>query len=255
VSIDRSCEGISGLFTKIQLADPLESHQTAKAVTSFRDLIGACEGRPQAILWRQVATPNYELRSFLRASRRHGLEPIVLTFSSDRMSNRNAFKRTLVAPMFVEGINRSGQPIWRRRRVLNVDELTALRISEIKFGKIKLPGFHMELLEMALPNEEVKVLDISEWIEEFHISPEQYYLSIFLSLTDGTTLFENFVTDSEEGRFAEKVINPAFSKAREIIGCDPMIVPLCCGRRASSALWYAYPDSYRAHFEALGVRL
>ena len=113
----------------------------------FRQLIGAEDGCPSAVLFRQVATPNYELRSFLRASRRLGLRPVILTYHQDRMSHRNLFKRSLVAPMFIEGTNRLSQPIWRRRPVINVETVEKVRLAEIVMGDTQLTALPSASLE------------------------------------------------------------------------------------------------------------
>ena len=234
-----------------QSSDPQERHRRG----SFRELIGATTENPCAILFRQVATPNYELRSFLRTSRRLGLKPVVLTYHQDRMTLRNNFKRSLVAPIFVEGINRFTQPIWRRRQIINVETIEKFRLSDLHIDDVRLPDFHRALIRRAIPDEKVTIVEGSDWLSSYSCGPRDYYLDILLGLTGGTVLFETFLTDKEEARFFHSVVRPAFTEATRILKREPSLMPLCTGRRAASPLWYAYPDSYRAHFEALGVKL
>jgi hypothetical protein len=88
----------------------MEGVRPAQASTgSFSDLIGPVEGRPRAILFRQIATPNYELRGFLRTCQRQGFEPVILRYHADKMSCHNQFKKSLVHPMFIKGIGKGGQ--------------------------------------------------------------------------------------------------------------------------------------------------
>lgn len=221
---------------------------------AFRELIGATDGVPRAVLWRQVATPNYELRSFLRSARRLGLKPVVVTYPEDTMCSRNAFKRALVAPLFIEGVNRLGQPIWRKRQMVNVQSVENVPFGDIWIGNRELPALHHELLQIALPDTEFSVIDGSDWRAKQGGSYD-CYLNICASLDDKITLFEDFMTNEAETKFFDAVVRPALLEAAKALGREPAILPICKGCRAASPLWYAYPDSYRAHFEALGVDL
>ena len=233
----------------------LDQPNSAKAGGGFRALISASNTAPKAVLCRQVATPNYELRSFLRACRRRGLYPVIQTYHNDRVTHRNPFKRSLVTPMFIEGINRLAEPIWRGRQIINVETVEKHRLRDVMVDEWSLPDLHLALLRQALPDEHYEVVDGSEWFAHFANGARDYYLEIFLALTGGTVLFETFVTSGEEGLFYNRVVRPAFDEATHILGHEPAIKPLCAGKHAASPLWYAYPESYRTHFAALGVVL
>lgn len=157
--------------------------------------------------------------------------------------------------MFIEGINRLGEPIWRRRQILNVESVEGLRLSEVQIGERTLNQFHHAVLRLALPGEIFNLIDASEFYQKFNKNPRDYYVSIFLGMTDGSILFEEFLTDSEEAKFFERAVRPALTDATNILGHEPAILPLCKGRHAASPLWYAYPDSSRSQFDALGVTL
>jgi hypothetical protein len=79
--------------------------------------------------------------------------------------------------------------------------------------------------------------------------------SLFSALTGDLILVEDFVTDFAEARFYADVVRPAFEAACSVIGQRPLVRRLCDNRRVVSPLWYAYPASYRAHFNALGCNL
>ena len=83
-----------------------------------------------------------------------------------------------------------------------------------------------------------------------------YYLEIFLALTGAhRPVRRHSLTSAEESIFYDRVVCPAFDEATRILAHEPAILPLCAGKHAASPLWYAYPDSYREHFAALGVAL
>lgn len=158
-----------------------------------------------------------------------------------------------MAPVFLEGFNKHAQPIWHRRKLINLETIEKHRLSEVTLGSWSLPGFHEALLRLALSDGEFSVVDGSAWFSQFPNGPREYYLHIFLGLTAGTVLCEQFDSNKEEENFFARVVRPAFDEAARILGREPAIVPLCQGRHAASPLWYAYPDNYRAHFRALGI--
>ena len=126
-------------------------------------------------------------------------------------------------------------------------------MSEVKLGDWPLPLLHQSLLHLVLPDQQIDVVDGSDWFARFPGGPREYYLNIFIGLTGGTVLFEQFDTNKEEAEFFARIVRPAFEEAASILGHDPPILPLCRGKHAASPLWYSYPDSYRAHFYAMGV--
>jgi hypothetical protein len=220
---------------------------------SFSDLIGPAESQPRAILFRQVATPNYELRRFLRVCRRQGFEPVILRYHADKMSCHNQFKRSLVHPMFVKGVGKGGKPYFVKRHLLRIDTVDNLPMREIRISGKSLPDFHDCLLREALAGVDVRTIEGSDWFGKYQRGARDYYVDIFTGLTDGSVLFEDFISDSEEARFFSEVVRPAFLEASRLIKKPPAVVPLCPNRRMESALWYAYPESYWPMFQKMGV--
>ena len=215
-------------------------------------MIGAGDGRPRAILFRQIATPNYELRRFLRICARSGFVPVVLQYPTDQMSCHNRFKRSLVAPMFLEGFSRNGQPFFRRQVLRNVEQVDRLRLLDVSISGRRSPDIHADLLRLALPNEEMELVDGSSWFDLYPNGAKDYYVDLFVGLTANRMLFEDFITDNADARFFDEVVRPAFDAACSKLGQRPMVRRLCENRRAASPLWYTYPASYRAHFATLG---
>ena len=218
-------------------------------------MLGPGNGKPRAILFRQVATPNYEFRHFLRLCIRHGYSPVILEYHNDRMSCKNPYKRSLVAPIFVERVNRNGGPIFRRQQLTNVERIEQLRLSQVTVAGLRLHDFHGLLLKIALPGDSFRSIEASEILGRYPNGARDYYVDVFSALTGDLMLVEDFVTDFAEARFYADVVRPAFDSACSIIGQRPLVRRLCDNRRVVSPLWYAYPASYRAHFNALGCNL
>lgn len=221
----------------------------------FRRLIGQGDGRTTAILFRQVATPNYELRSFLKTCRRMNFEPVILTYHHDRMSCHNVFERALVAPAFVEKINRLGEPVWRRRSIENIEAVDKIPLCDIEVAGKTLPNLHALLLSAVLPGAAFRIVEGSSWFGNYPRGARDYYVDLFLGLSGPTVLFEDFVSDAEDAQFFKDIVQPAFRSALDILGHPPHVMRLNPGKRVVSPLWYAYPDHYRAHLAALGVSL
>jgi hypothetical protein len=220
---------------------------------SFANLIGPVDHRPRAILFRQVATPNYELRHFLRGCRRHGFEPVILRYHADRMSCHNQFKRSLVHPMFVKGLGRNGSPYFVKRPLLRIDAVDNTPLREIGLAGTDLPDFHDRLLREVLPEMTVRTVEASGWFGQYARGARDYYVDLFCGLTNGLVLFEDFISDGQEARFFADIVRPAFDEACRRLGHSPSVVPLCANRRMVSPLWYAYPESYWPLFQKLGV--
>jgi hypothetical protein len=121
-------------------------------------------------------------------------------------------------------------------------------------GRI-LPNFHHELLQRAIKDEPFESIEASSVLSLYPNGARDYYVDLFSALTGPLALFEDFVEDLGEARFHDEIVRPAFDIACQRIGQRPQVVKLCDNRRTASLLWYAYPASYRAHFNALGCNL
>lgn len=94
--------------------------------------------------------------------------------------------------------------------------------------------------------------DGSAWLGSYATGAREYYVDLFASLTGGTLLMEDFVTDDpDESRFFATVVLPAFRIATEILGHRPNVTRHCTNRRYASPLWYAYPHWMRAAFQGV----
>jgi len=161
--------------------------------------------------------------------------------------------------MFVEGIGKHGRPYFRRQVLVNVEKVDNHLLLDVEVEGRRLTDIHAGLLNLALPNERMELVEGSSWFGRYPSGAKDYYVDLFSALTGDLMLVEDFVTDFvtdfAEARFYSDVVRPAFDAACSIIGQRPLVRKLCDNRRMASPLWYAYPASYRAHFNALGCNL
>ena len=244
------------IYTPIHIAsDALRQTANQPISGGLAKMIGVADSRAKAILIRQIASPNYELRHFLRLCRRFRLEPVVMTIQSDRLSCKNEFKRSLVAPMFIEGINRKGSAIFRRHKITDIPKAEGKSFGSIRIHDLPLPVFHGRLIDAALPSESFRLIDGSVWFGSFPGGAKDFYVDLFLELSQVAIFVEDFVADEHEAEFFRRVVHPAFRTAEKLLGVRPVVSQLTPNRRVLSPLWYAYPASYRAHFNALGCNI
>lgn len=209
--------------------------------------------RPVAILFRQVATPNYETRQFLRRCQRLGLTPLLLEYTQDRFCSRNPCKHALLHPHFVEMINRRGAPVHRRHKLAEPELWEGKPLSLVQAGQARLADLHANALSRVAGASPCR-WDASAWFTTYPAGAEGYYVDLFSSLTGGVLLMEDFVTDDpDEARFFARVVLPAFHQATQILGHRPNVTRLCDNRRVASPLWYAYPHWMRRAFEPEGI--
>ena len=157
--------------------------------------------------------------------------------------------------MFIEGVSRNGKPIFCRQRLVNLEKVEQFRLSEVTVAGSKLHDFHANLLNIVLPGEAFRTIEGSEVLGRYPSGARDYYVDLFASLTGDLMLFEDFILDGEEADFFNLIVRPAFEVACSMIGQRPLVRKLCDNRRMASPLWYAYPASFRAHFNALGCNL
>lgn len=199
-------------------------------------------GRPVALLFRQVATPNYELISFVRRARRHGFEPVVVEHALDRFSVHNAAKRALVTLPVVVGLDCRGRAILRRQNLVEHNSADGRPLGGIvlRTGE-SLTGFHRRKLHEVMGRAAPRRVELGDLVASAADGAAAYYGDVFRLLGGRVALFEDFVTDAQTARFFERIVRPAYDQAVLDLGRRPQITRLMNGRRASSPLWNAYP--------------
>lgn len=204
------------------------------------------EGKKSMVLFRHIATPNYEIRRFtIAADALSELHPIILEYTDDQFNNRNDWKFSLGKLYFQKGFNKLGEPVVEKKTIIDINAANNQPISSLatKWGQ-SLVDFHHELLTEQLPHVDIEsnVFDLSSWLHKHGVSAREYYkafLSLFLK--DGI-LFENFLIDSKEYGFTKDIILPAILELEEETGYRPLIVALEPTHIEGDDFWLSHPS-------------
>lgn len=216
------------------------------------DLGIAVAGQPTAVLFRQIATANFETLWFLRKASHLGFRPVIVEYHADLFSAHNAYKRSLVVLPVVQRRNRHGQAIVQHHRLLSYEESVHHLLSDLILPSGEtLPAFHRRLLTIAAQKTPFSTVELSPWLKQHKGGAVGYYPE-FLSLFSGNVvMFEDFVAERSEIEFYERVIHPAYGSACTKLGQRPLITRLfSLPHRATSPLCYAFPAFVAEHVTA-----
>jgi len=204
-----------------------------------------------AVLFRQVATPNYEFRRFISlVDGLDGYTPVVFEYHDDKFVDKNEFKYYLGMLAFFCGRGKKGGEKISFLNVIDFNTSRGKKLSEVttQWGQ-GLIDFHHELLRRDYDGKVKPILidDLSGWFHQSGSRASEYYkhyLSLFLR---DNILFENFMLDAKEKSFTEEVFLPAFLKVYKETGKKPLIVALEPTEIESEVFWMCHPA------ETLGV--
>lgn len=205
---------------------------------------GVLEGKKSLVLFRHVATPNYEVARFLAGADALSdrADPFILEYTKDKFTNRNEWKFSLGKLAFHKGHSKTNDILLENKVIVDVNDSNFKPLREISthWGQ-NLIEFHHELFEVMYPMFKDSKYDLSEWLHELGPTAKDYYVP-FLSLfvRDGI-LFENFMVDGKEEGFTKEVILPALLAVEEATGKRPLIVPLEPTHIEGDKFWLSYP--------------
>ncbi len=231
------------LYTPIEEA-VAELHTRRRAITNPTS--GTLEQKllshPHAVLFRHVATPNFELERFAALATHAGLTPLIAEFHADKIVSVNPSKYALVRLAFHGGIGRNGGS--RTRYISIADTLAAdgmiLRDAVTHWGQRLIP-FHHELLSMRPSLSTIETYDASDWLDAHGPGAWRYYADYFTLFIDHAVLFESFLTTPREAQFTSKIIIPAFESAYSRRGLRPLICRLDPPDAEGNSYWLQYP--------------
>jgi hypothetical protein len=198
-----------------------------------------------AVLFRQVATPNYEFRRFI--SLIDGLEdytPVIFEYFDDKFVDKNEFKYHLGMLAFYCGRGKKGGEKICLLNIIDFNKSRGRKISEINtiWGQ-PLTDFHHELFNAAYGNKKDVVLmsDVSLWFAQNGGGAALYYKKFLSLFLQNDILFENFMLDSKELSFTKEVFLPAFISILNETGHKPLIVALEPTEVESDVFWMCHP--------------
>lgn len=202
------------------------------------------QGKKSMVLFRHIATPNYEISRFLIAADALSdrLQPLILEYTKDRFNNRNEWKFSLAKLRFQKGTNKLGEPLFEFKNIIDINAANNQEIASVKttWGQ-PLVEFHHELFAEAYPSFSENVFDLSEWLHDTATVAKDYYkYFLALFLRDGI-LFENFMLEGKELAFTKEVILPTIMALETECGFKPLIVPLEPTHVEGDEFWLSHP--------------
>lgn len=200
--------------------------------------------RPIALLFRQIATPSFEVWSFVRKARRFGLEPVILEHVNDRFSVHNSYKRSLAVMPIALGKNCYNEIVWRRQKLAKLDSLEGCKLKSIKLASGEsLVSYHHRKLYGAFGARAPRLVDLKEIVPSVAFGAQGYYHDLLNLLHGNVVLFEDFVVDPQTADFFTRVVLPAYEGSLMKMSGRPQIARLTFGGRSASPFWNYYPPS------------
>jgi hypothetical protein len=203
------------------------------------------------VLFRHIATLNYEIRRFIIAA--DGLEvlnPVIFEYTEDKFNNRNDWKYSLGKISLHKGTNKKGEQLFECKNIIDFNESNNKPINCVRTKwNQTLVDFHHEIFVKGFPNLKDNIFDLSKWLHSYGKTAKEYYKPFFtLFLRDGI-LFENFLLDGKELPFTKEVILPTIMEIFEETGVKPLIVALEPTDIEGDQFWLSHPPHEKEFIE------
>lgn len=199
---------------------------------------------PRSVLFRQLATPNFEIRRFLFLTSFAAPKPLLWEYHSDKFTSHNPMKKHLGKLPIITGYAKSGVQQTEYQTIIDFNSYNGAAISDIKtlWGE-SLVDVHHRLFEISnTVFSEDTFFDASEWFKKLGGQAKDYYLHYLALFLSNAILFENFIIEDEhEKEFLKNVILPAIEILHNETGYKPLIVALEPTEIEGDLFWYSYP--------------
>ncbi len=181
------------------------------------------------VLFRQVATPNFEARWFIELTRDHGLKTNFFEYHSDKFTSNNYYKHSLgQLRVHKDKHNKNGDNIEEKITIVDFAKYDGKKLKEVyTTWNEPLISFHKKIFDVYKYNpKQLFFYDITDWLKISGEKAVDYYTNFILLFICRGILFENFLFADSEGDFTKKILLPAFKRAQEISGIKPLVVPI-----------------------------
>lgn len=195
-----------------------------------------------SISGKQVATPNFDTRWFLKLSEEFGLEPLFLEYLEDKFTSNNFFKHSLGQLILHENTKKNLDDIVEKINIIDFNESNGKKIKDLKtlWGE-SLVAFHRRLFHTYdIDTENVIFFDESEWLKRHGGDAKNYYEDDLTLYVCHGILFENFILTENDGKFVREVFLPAFFEVQSKLGFKPLIVPIPPMDIEEDQLWFSH---------------
>ena len=246
--LDEALKQVESRSADIKLAQYLEENLPVGRPNIF-------DRKKCAVLFRQIATPNYEFRRFISiVDALEDYTPVIFEYHDDKFVDKNESKYYLGMLAFFCGRGKKGGEKISLLNIIDFNSSRGKKLSEVNtlWGQ-PLIDFHHELLnDTYYKHQEILIDDVTSWFHQNGKDASLYYkkfLSLFLQ--DGI-LLENFMLDSKELGFTKEIFLPAFISIVNETGRKPLIVALEPTEVESEIFWMCHPkDSMKVVEEKL----
>lgn len=203
----------------------------------------------RAVIFRQIATPNYEIRRFLHAmGALDELVPLFGEFRDDKFTTNNDQKHSWGKILF----HKTHNAPFHHATILDLRSSDGKKISEAKtFWGQSLVEFHHELFQATyMPTNPDYFFDISPWLQRHGGTANFYYKKVMLWFIQNAILFENFMPgETKEAKFTKEVFLPAFIEVYKRTGFKPLIVNLLPTSIENEKFWFSHPFETKQYIE------
>ncbi len=208
-----------------------------------------CSPELRAVIFRQIATPNYEMRRFVHIIEAlDDLTPLFGEYRDDKFTSNNEYKHSWGRILFHKKHGASLESV----KIIDLVAADGEKISEIKtlWGQ-SLIEFHHELIEKTyLSINPSFFFDISPWLKRHGGSAKDYYKQVMLWFVRDGILFENFMPgETKESLFTREIFLPSFIEACKVSGCRPLIVNLLPTSIENERFWLSHPSETKNYVE------
>lgn len=214
------------------------------------EMPGALLAEPRAVVFRQVATPNFEFHRFSEVAQESALKALCLEYKLDKFCTRNPDK-VLLGKMFFH--NGSGKNIGEkviREKVIDFATDNMKTFKEMKtIWEEGFISFHHRIMPRSLQH--VEQCDNTSWFRKMGPKPSDYYHRFLAFFISHGILFENFLYEGDEGKFTREIVWPAIQKVTDYFGLKPLIVRLRPEESEADPYWCWYPGHLEAEVKAL----
>jgi hypothetical protein len=194
------------------------------------------------VLFRHIATPNYEIRRFISIADAADNRPIILEYASDIFRSINPWKSSLAKIPFYKGTDKYGKIRVEYKNIIDFNISNSKPFSQINtLWNQKLVDFHHEFFIKHFPAHKDNILDLSDWLKRNGNNPKEYYKTFLYLFLNNGILFENFLLEGQELEFTKKFILPAIIDIINETGHKPLIVALEPTEIEDDLFWLCHP--------------
>ncbi|MBP9839728.1 MAG: hypothetical protein KBC44_01970, partial [Candidatus Pacebacteria bacterium] len=200
-----------------------------------------------AINNKQVATPNFDTKWFIKLTEQFNLKPYFSEYLEDKFTSNNPFKHSLGQIIINKKLNTKGESIQEKVTVIDFNKSNGVPINQVKtlWGE-NLVDFHRRLFDIyQYKTGDFIFYDVSNWLKRNGAKAEDYYKRDMLLLVCHGILFENFLLDGEDGGFSKNVLLPAIEEVEALLGCKPLITPIPPMDIEDDNIWYSYDEKVK----------